>query len=105
MEGSKENFGQRRKSPLRGTFILYPLRGFVTALIPWISHLFVYNYMQNLSEDLNIMGIDSAIFLGFSLFILALIYNSFTLYFATYDREQMDIFFSEGGVRTLMPQE
>ncbi len=97
MEGNKENFGQRRKSPLRGTFILYPLRGFVTALIPWLSHLFVYNYMQNLSEDLNLMGIDSAIFLGFSLFILALIYNSFTLYFATYDREQMDIFFSEGG--------
>jgi len=88
---------QQRKARMRQTFILYPLRGFVTALIPWFSHLFVFNHMKNLSMELNLFGIDAAVFLGFSLFILALIYNSFTLYFSTYDREQMDAFFSEGG--------
>ncbi len=91
---------ETKKSPLRNTFILYPLRGFVTALIPWLSHLFVYRHMKNLSEDLNLIGIQPALFLVFSLFILALIYNSFTLYFATYDREERDRFFEEDGGET-----
>ena len=91
---------EKQQNPMKNTWILYPLRGFVTALVPWFSHLFVFRHMRNLSEDLNLMGFDSAFFLVFSLFILALIYNSFSLYFATYDRTEMDRFFEEDGGET-----
>ena len=47
-----------------------------------------------------LLAIPEFIFYLFSLLILALIYNSFTLYFATYDREQRDAFF-EGGILTI----
>ena len=93
MEEKKDRF-------IRNRFILYPLRGFVIALIPWFTHLFVYRHMKGLSEDLNLIAIDASLFFVFSLFILALIYNSFTLYFATYDREERDVFFLEDGGET-----
>lgn len=88
---------EENKKPIRPTFILYPLRGLVIALVPWLTHLFPYRHMKNLSEDMNLMGVDAAFFLAFSLFVLALIYNSFVLYFATYDREERDAFFESGG--------
>jgi hypothetical protein len=91
---------EKRDGFMRNRFILYPLRGFVIALIPWFTHLFVYRHMKSLSEDLNLIAIDASLFFVFSLFILALIYNSFTLYFATYDREERELFFSEDGGET-----
>ena len=91
---------EKRDGFMRNRFILYPLRGFVIALIPWFTHLFVYRHMKGLSEDLNLIAIDASLFFVFSLFILALIYNSFTLYFATYDREERDLFFTEDGGET-----
>ncbi len=92
---------EKKNAPLRNTFILYPLRGLVIALIPWLTHIFTYQSMRNLSEEADIMGIPEYVFFIFSLFILALIYNSFTLYFATYDREEMDRFFGKDGGETL----
>ena len=66
---------EKRDGFMRNRFILYPLRGFVIALIPWFTHLFVYRHMKGLSEDLNLIAIDASLFFVFSLFILALIYN------------------------------
>ena len=91
---------EKQQNPMKSTWILYPLRGFVTVLLPWFSHLFVFRHMRNLSEELNLIGVQPAAFLGFSLFVLALIYNSFVLYFATYDREEMDRFFVEDAGET-----
>ncbi len=88
---------EKQKNPIRSTFILYPLRGFVIALIPWLTHLFPFRHMRGLSEESSLLAIPQFIFFLFSLLILALIYNSFTLYFATYDREEMDAFFEDGG--------
>ena len=90
-----------KKSPLRQTFILYPLRGFAIALVPWLTHLFPLKHLTELAETAHLLGIPAFLFFLFSLLILALIYNSFTLYFATYDREEMDRFFGEDGGQTL----
>lgn len=92
---------EKKSTPMRSIFILYPLRGFVIALVPWLTHVFTYRHIKGLSEDADIMGIPEYVFFLFSLFILALIYNSFTLYFATYDREEMDRFFEKEDGKTL----
>ena len=91
---------ENRKNPIRSTFILYPLRGFVIAIVPWLTHLFPFRHMKNLSEQADILGIPHFVFYLFSLLILALIYNSFILYFATYDREEMDRFLGEDNGET-----
>ncbi len=88
---------ENKKNPIQSTFILYPLRGFVIALVPWLTHLFPLRHMRNLSEQADLLGIPHFVFYLFSLLILALIYNSFTLYFATYDREEREAFFLGGG--------
>ena len=92
---------EKKKSPVRSTFILYPLRGFVIAFVPWLTHIFPFRHMKSLSEEFDLMGLPKYVFFLFSLIILALIYNSFTLYFATYDREEMDRFFQKEKGRTL----
>ena len=91
---------ENKKNLIRSTFILYPLRGFVIAIVPWLTHLFPFRHMKNLSEQADILGIPHFVFYLFSLLILALIYNSFILYFATYDREEMDRFFGEDNGET-----
>ena len=90
---------EENRKTQKNPWILYPLRGFVIALIPWLIHLLTSNYFISLGEDM--IGMPIFAFHLFSLAITALIYNSFALYFATYDREQIDRFLSEDAAQTL----
>lgn len=90
---------RENRNAVRNRFILYPLRGLVIALVPFIIHLLTSNYFIAMSEDL--VGMPIYAFYLFSLFITLLIYNSFALYFATYDREQLDSFIEEENGKTL----
>ncbi len=89
----------KNQNALKNRFILYPLRGLVIALVPWLVHLLTSNYFISMGEDL--IGMPIFAFYLFSLAINVLIYNSFALYFATYDREQIDLFIEEDGAQTL----
>ncbi len=90
---------EENRKTQKNIWILYPLRGFVIALVPWLVHLLTSNYFISLGEDL--IGMPIFAFYLFSLAVTALIYNSFALYFATYDREQIDRFLAEDGAQTL----